>query len=113
MWDAERRRHVIVLRNHVVQIVARRGIDWTWRVERVDAPPAGLVLRIITLRRIRRRRALEADLRYGLPLRRHSGVAFEPVFDSGVVFALIRMAPPFGSSMSNAPVLRTRSLSFR
>jgi hypothetical protein len=43
MWDAERRRYVIVLRNHVVRIVARRGIDWTWRVERVDAPPAGLV----------------------------------------------------------------------
>jgi hypothetical protein len=40
-WDAERRRHVLVLRNHVVQIVARKGIDWTWRVERMDAP--GLV----------------------------------------------------------------------
>lgn len=34
-WDAERRRHVLVLRNHVVQIVGRKGIDWTWRVERM------------------------------------------------------------------------------
>ena len=40
-WDAERKRHVIVLKRHVVQIVARKGIDWSWRVERTDAP--GLV----------------------------------------------------------------------
>jgi hypothetical protein len=41
--DAERRRHLLVLEHHVVQIVAHKGIDWTWRVERVDPPPAGLV----------------------------------------------------------------------
>jgi hypothetical protein len=43
MWDAERRRYLIVLRNHVVQIVARRGIDWTWRVERMTGFGAGMV----------------------------------------------------------------------
>jgi hypothetical protein len=34
-WDAERSRYVIVLRNHMVQIVTRKGIDWTWRVKRL------------------------------------------------------------------------------
>jgi hypothetical protein len=42
-WDAGRRRHVLVLRNHVVQIVARRGVDWTWRVERMTGFGAGVV----------------------------------------------------------------------
>jgi hypothetical protein len=43
MWDGERRRYVIALGNHVVQIVARRGIDWTWRVERMRGFGTGLV----------------------------------------------------------------------
>jgi hypothetical protein len=34
-WDAERSRHLIVLRNHMVQIVTRKGIDWTWQVKRL------------------------------------------------------------------------------
>jgi hypothetical protein len=32
------KRHAIVLKRHAVQIVARKGIDWTKRVERLDAP---------------------------------------------------------------------------
>jgi hypothetical protein len=43
MWDGERRRFVIVLKNHTVQIVARKGVDWTWRVERVTGIGAGVV----------------------------------------------------------------------
>lgn len=35
-WDAQRRRYVIGLDHHVVQVVARRKIDWTWRIERLD-----------------------------------------------------------------------------
>ena len=42
-WDAERRRHVIVLRCHIVQIVARKGLDWTWRVQRTRGLDAGVV----------------------------------------------------------------------
>ena len=43
LWDAERRRFVIVLRNHVVQIIDRREIDWTWRVERMTGEGSGVV----------------------------------------------------------------------
>lgn len=36
-WDEERRRFAIVLDDLLVQIVARRGVDWTWRVERLGS----------------------------------------------------------------------------
>jgi hypothetical protein len=39
-WDAKRVRHVIVLQNHVVQIVGHKKV-WRWRVERMTG--AGVV----------------------------------------------------------------------
>jgi hypothetical protein len=47
--------------------------------------------------------ALEADLRYGLPLRRHSGVAFEPVFDGRVVGGFKRSSQHLNEGGCNEP----------
>jgi hypothetical protein len=42
-WDRERRRHLIVLGDHhQVQIIARRGLDWTWRIKRLSGFGAGV-----------------------------------------------------------------------
>jgi hypothetical protein len=36
-WDGQRRCFALRLEHHAVQIVARRGVDWTWRVTRLES----------------------------------------------------------------------------